>query len=291
MFGIRGEKGEPYHVWAAALAVSILLAGIGIAASNSTVSQVSVQQTVYGPYSVGQQTNIPGISIGNVTATVVNKYTYVDPVARLNESGTLYGPYSVGQSTNIPGVSIYNITVEVINKKSGVIHQKVWLNESAVRPTVANATSNYTVSLSPGWNLFSFPIIASGYSPDYSLSSCSSGEISSPVWSLSNGTYLRTGELADGSGYWVRSSVSCTLAFSGTGIKISEFQPLEKGWNIMGSLPVAVPFNSIAGTCNLTAGPYGYAPNTGSYYLANTLEPGNGYLVEVSSACSLGSHA
>ncbi|MDE1824931.1 MAG: hypothetical protein KGH61_00365 [Candidatus Micrarchaeota archaeon] len=56
--------------------------------------------SVYGPYFIGQSTNIAGVSIYNVTSNS----------AWLRESGSIYGPYGTGQATNLAGVGIYNIS-------------------------------------------------------------------------------------------------------------------------------------------------------------------------------------
>ncbi len=151
--------------------------------------------------------------------------------------------------------------------------------------TIPSNFQTFVLNLQPGWNLFSIPL---QYAVELN-GTCSSSNIVSPVWQLANGQYQKANFLYGGEGYWVDVSSACSAVLSGPALSLSQFPSLAPGWNMVGAPASATSFNSIAGTCSVTDGPYAYYTGSGAYQYSTELNPGSGYFVEVSSDCSLGS--
>jgi hypothetical protein len=115
---------------------------------------VSLQSVVYGPYGIGQSTNLPNVKILNVSivnpvVTLHGGYITNQSVT-LVEAGKSYGPYSIGQSTYKKGLSVANITGTLtINYTSNglvasISNEQVWFKESA--KTYGPFSENQTVA-------------------------------------------------------------------------------------------------------------------------------------------------
>ena len=219
---------------------------------------------------------------------------------------------SSGHTVNVSGLKCFN-SVGLPLASAAPFAGSIWLNytvapgtPSASNPmytakiatiqagaTTATTTippfnyATYTLTLNAGWNLFSIPLeYATGLS-----GTCSSGELVSPVWQLSNGQYIRATSLYGGVGYWIKSTAACALTFAGPSLSINEFSNLNAGWNMIGALNGTTQFSSIKGTCNVVSGPFGFDIASNSYYNSTSLVTGSGYFINVTSACNLGSGA
>jgi hypothetical protein len=112
------------------------------ATTSSTTTGTTIISTpsgIYGPYLIGQSTNIAGVSpkwffstiSGNNTAVSIGQTwngTVSGQQVYLNESSETYGPYFIGQATNLAGVSIQYIGNGI--QHCGLSDPQVWLNES-----------------------------------------------------------------------------------------------------------------------------------------------------------------
>ncbi len=151
--------------------------------------------------------------------------------------------------------------------------------------TTISSYSTYTVNIQSGWNVFSVPL---AYVTQLS-GTCTSSNLMSPVWQLVNGRYVQATFLYGGTGYWLKSDSDCSLTFSGPPLATAEAFTLTPGWNVVGSFGSTTQFSDISGGCNIVAGPYWYNPASASYQTESAMTPGQGYLIDVSSACNLGS--
>ena len=86
-------------------------------------------------------------------------------------------------------------------------------------------------------------------------------------------------------GYWLKFSSETKINFFGAPIRTMEF-PINKGWNIIGSLNQPVSVLSIASVPPhlITSQFFGYSDN---YFIADSLLPGKGYWVKVNQPGSL----
>ncbi len=151
----------------------------------------------------------------------------------------------------------------------------------------------YTLSLNRGWNLFSVPM---AYAVMHNTT-CESGMISSPIWQLANGSYRKVSSVSGGFGYWVRSTSACSVTFFGSNMTYSIMPSLSSGWSSIGAPAAPTAFSYIAGSCNAIR-LVGFNTSSNSYYDVSTsstnnqtgMHSGAGYLIKVSSACSLGNN-
>jgi murein DD-endopeptidase MepM/ murein hydrolase activator NlpD len=131
------------------------------------------------------------------------------------------------------------------------------------------------VSVQEGWNLISVPVVAA----DMSKSSLFSSATSSAF--MYQKGYVPKDTLQNSIGYWLKFSTTEDLILPGTPFLTDTFT-VSPGWNIIGSLGTSLPTNHLIpiGT-NIQSGFFGYE---GVYQVSDTLKPGKGYWIKVSSA-------
>ncbi len=135
------------------------------------------------------------------------------------------------------------------------------------------------LAITPGWNLISVPRLEA----DSTKRRLFPTAISSAFGY--DGSYVVSDILARGRGYWLKFEAGETMAFNGTTVLIDTVE-LREGWNMIGSLSVAIPVGSIASI------PPGVATSRffdyqGTYRQADSIVPGHGYWVRVYQKCSL----
>ena len=191
-------------------------------------------------------------------------------------------------------------------------------------PTISISFENVTINIKPGWNLLSSPTATGGSSGSelstiYSQLQNNCGLSSSEklwgyngtsgmyIWINGPGSAIGTFQsyeeyyMAAGSvngingnnGYWFYSTKQCSVttqgilassAPAGTSFKTA----LSTGWNLIG-VPLIEnnSFSTIASSCNLRGGFYGYDPTTNSYTNTTMSTVGKGYFVFANSPCML----
>ena len=172
-------------------------------------------------------------------------------------------------------------------------------------PTPTPTLTRTSISLEPGWNLFSFNVSPANsdvrivfasiygkyrivesydgtttlYDPDMPIEDCTLREVNAYH------------------GYWIDMTEAATLTVSGSPISPTTPMPLVEGWNLVSylstdTLPVAEALASIEGQYTAVLG---FDERALSYYPSlpddmNTLvalEPGHGYWVKMSAAATL----
>jgi hypothetical protein len=129
------------------------------------------------------------------------------------------------------------------------------------------------VSLSTGWNLISVPVLPSNDSVRVLFPGATSN-----AFGYSNG-YQISPVLSPGYGYWIKYGSGSDDSLRGA-ILTSDTIPVATGWNLVGSISSAIPVSSV------TSNPPGMVTGTffgysGSYIVADSIEPGKGYWVKV----------
>lgn len=117
-------------------------------------------------------------------------------------------------------------------------------------PGTLTAHYGVPISLQPGWNLISLPVVPTDSSPKSVLGSLIAANEVSIVWGYSASTKAwqsftppSTGSLAtmvDGAGYWVYMKSAATLYVGGAVIPNTQTPPaypLVSGWNLIGFKP------------------------------------------------------
>lgn len=169
-------------------------------------------------------------------------------------------------------------TVPVMVSYAGGMPTAVTVNaQMSSIPGAGIATSTFT--LRPSWNLVSVPVAASGAGVADLFPN-----ISSPGFAYSSGTgYQPASVLENGKGYWIRLPALQSVTMQGPARNADVIQ-LKAGWNLIGSLSVPVPVNTV-GTGGLALSHFfGY---DGGYQQASVLEPGKGYWVKSSADGSI----
>jgi plastocyanin len=136
-----------------------------------------------------------------------------------------------------------------------------------------------TDSVTTGWNLLSVPFLAT----DTSVAALYPGAVSQAF--VYAGGYAPLSAVANGPGYWIKFGTGQEVGYSGL-LVASDTVPVAQGWNIVGSVSSAIAAPSILTVPPgiVTSAFYGYA---GGYVAADTIFPGRGYWVKVSSPGSL----
>ncbi len=130
-----------------------------------------------------------------------------------------------------------------------------------------------------GWNLVSAPLV----STDYRRTILFPGSISKAF--AYDGTYLGFDTLVPGTGYWLRFNGAPDIKANGSGM-LADSVPVIEGWNLIGGISKSLAVNEITSVPGglVTTQFFGY---DGGYAHSDTIRPGHGYWVKVSSAGEL----
>lgn len=192
----------------------------------------------------------------------------------------------------------WSLLVESSGYPSQTVNVAVAANQATTVNIVFGEIPNaQEIALSAGWNLVSLNVVPSSYAVDSVF-----GGINS-VLQIKNETrsyapeqpmYLNTlATLAPGEAYWVNLSSPATLTVQGPVIDPSAIPiSLKAGWNLVAylpenALPVATALSSISAWLQEVRY-FGdsYVPGSARNALTQ-LEPGKGYWIRVSQACTL----
>lgn len=164
-------------------------------------------------------------------------------------------------------------------------------------------TTAYSFAIAPGymenpfgsgWHMMSIPLIPQYTSIDSIFGDDVTGAFFVYDYSQSTG-YNLVQDVQHGSGYWLALENPATVDLEGTPAVDSVFLPLALNWNIVGAaMTVSVPLDSLYFTDGITLNAYTEAVNggwispafyrynntSGSYELADTLNPWGGYWLQ-----------
>jgi hypothetical protein len=154
---------------------------------------------------------------------------------------------------------------------------------------VKSTQDTYTLNLNAGWNMISVPVVLADKNYLNFDTDC---EFKSVLWELNaeSQRFQRATTIKAGRGYWIKTANSCTASARYTQkVALADYPiDLGKGWNLIGSQYDPVAFSEITNDCQITRGPFWYNPQTGTYTaVATTMEPGKGYLIKTSNACTI----
>ncbi len=137
------------------------------------------------------------------------------------------------------------------------------------------ATSRVPVDL--GWNLLSLPRHSRDKAKSFLYPTAASNAF------IYDGTgYKSSDTLTPGAGYWLKFSFAQDVAIDGAPL-MSDTTLVSRGWNIIGSLTIALPLGGISSEPPgiIVSSPFGFHAG---YFPADTLMPGRGYWLKVSEA-------
>jgi hypothetical protein len=259
----------------------------GFTATSGSVTSGPISVSLYMNNSLlGTYNTTPSFYLGPFSTIGQHYYVYVGQTFINKIPAGFYYPFVPVEVIVNSGSAISTITLSTSTATTSTVTTTV----PTTFPTTTISKVNYatyTLVLKPGWNMFSIPL---QYATRVNAT-CSSSDLLSPVWQLSGGQYVKASYLYGGYGYWLDAGRLCAITFYGPALSASQFPNLTSGWNLVGALNYSTPISSIIGSCSVAKGPTGFNTTSGSYYNTSILTPGNGYFINVKSACSLGSSA
>jgi hypothetical protein len=132
--------------------------------------------------------------------------------------------------------------------------------------------NSFTLSLSVGWNMVSFPVLPA----DTSFTDIFSGKGYYQVLTWTGTSYATPTNVEAGKGYWILVLVPTTISVEGTPVS-SYSSDLNGGWNMVGSVN-----GGVVNCGSVFSGYYQLLTWSGtSYNTATTIDPGKGYWVLV----------
>jgi uncharacterized protein (TIGR02145 family) len=138
-------------------------------------------------------------------------------------------------------------------------------------------TLDAQVPTKTGWNLISIPVAV----PDGRKTILFPHAVS-PAYGYQDG-YITKDTLVNGIGYWLKFLTEGDIPLYGEDVYMDSCT-VEQGWNIIGSVSLPVPVNTIITEPSeiITSKYFGYTPGIG-YEETDTIQPGKGYWVKVNS--------
>jgi hypothetical protein len=139
---------------------------------------------------------------------------------------------------------------------------------------LAGFSTTLSQPVSGGWNLMSVPLVVK----DFRTIALYPGA-ASPAF-IYRGSYTQRDTLSAGSGFWMKFGAGGSVPLTGTAAQTESVAVLA-GWNIIGppGYPVLTSAIVPSGTTVLS----NYFGYSNSYFIEDTLKPGHGYWVKVSS--------
>jgi len=141
------------------------------------------------------------------------------------------------------------------------------------------AVQSVPITIAEGWNLLGVPVEVA----DFDYLNVFPNAVPGTLFGF-DGTYFQPdpSDLDRGSGYWLRFSQAETVTLEGIDGGLGPIT-LSQGWNLISGLSCSVPLSSIEdpGGVMIEGTLFGFS---GTYYQANTLEPGYSYWVRASAA-------
>jgi hypothetical protein len=151
---------------------------------------------------------------------------------------------------------------------------------STVWSFTTGSSSAFSYLMNKGWNLVSLPVIASNPRADRQLPYANL-----PVYEyVPDSGYVSKDTLDNGHGYWVKFAIPQVVTLTGDSLTSDTFSVVD-GWNLIGSLSVPVPTNSIVTNGTTIISRFSYY-NAG-YVPSDTIVPSKAYWVKVSGAGTL----
>jgi expansin len=144
----------------------------------------------------------------------------------------------------------------------------------------ALAPDSVTMHLHAGWNLSSIPLLAGD-----SRLAVLFPSVAVHAFGY-EGSYVKADSLSTGVGYWLKCDSAATRTIRGVSFPADTI-PVVPGWNLIGSIAHAVPAGSVQSSPPGIVASRFFGYDGGSYFTADTIQPGAGYWVRVQSGGAL----
>jgi hypothetical protein len=203
----------------------------------------------------------------------LNSYEHdADSEFTLEYNMTNTRPSLVGQAANVPSAGVASVQWNKLNPST--THYWYAVAKDPQNHTTQSDTwsfttaANFNLTLNPGWNMISFPVIPS----NSSFSSIFSNVGYYQVLTWSGTSYVTPAEVEAGRGYWVLVLSETTVEIEGVPVDTYELD-LPAGWSMIGSI-----YGNAVNAETVFQGFYQLLTWSGtSYVIATTIERGKGY--------------
>jgi len=149
---------------------------------------------------------------------------------------------------------------------------------------IGTALAYVDVSLTAGWNMASVSLTLG----NNSVSAVFPGVAAVYTWDPASKSYVVPSTIEPNKGYWVAVTGNTTITLTGTAVT-GWTGNITASWNMIGSVidnaSIASPNDSPDGSVQPFA--YWWNPETKSYVMTTTIEPGKGYWVASVQDCTL----
>ncbi|MBI5176475.1 hypothetical protein HY995_00135 [Candidatus Micrarchaeota archaeon] len=169
------------------------------------------------------------------------------------------------------------------------------------QPPVEGAKEEFTIMFREGWSLFSVPLYYDGPSLCTAEGACTAdyrGRMPKvkentcdvrAVYGFDGARYVKSGinYLQSGRGYWLNAQSPCAITFEGNNRLFTQkySQPLNAGWNLVGTPMDKVGLDQLENDCRITSGPWRYAG--GKFVKEDSVTGGRAYWVKSANDCTL----
>jgi hypothetical protein len=170
---------------------------------------------------------------------------------------------------------------------TGVNELSRWTASDANNPLVGGGTVTLSVPVTVNWNIVSLPV--SSPVPGDSVLQVFVNSVNPYGFRFQNG-YVQSFTLANGPGYWIKSSQTYNQDITGFA-RDTLTVPVSGGWNMIGSISTQID-TSVAHVTPSVAGlrTSAFFKYQAGYVIATTIDPGFGYWVKTSQAGSFFMH-
>jgi len=164
-------------------------------------------------------------------------------------------------------------TVDTVWLISKSVSNNSYIDSAFATVTITVGKTTISSNLMDGWNMVSVPL----YVDDFSKNNLYPIAVSN-AFTYTN-SYIAKDTLTIGIGYWIKVNGAQSIDIEGFKCE-EETINVHTGWNMIGSISIPVPVNSILSIPGgmITSNFYKY---TGTYQTADSIEPGKGYWVKV----------
>ncbi len=247
------------------------------ASDNAKEVAASVSSVAASNQSANSQERIDYIVLSpGETAEVSAYFTAQTPGTKLARI-TVYS-----QEASCPINPYIDQACKLVEKQVAQASAKVNVNREAP-PQPPQDKPYGTIALRSGWNMVSVPV-NSKISMVEVAGACGTA---SQAWRLAESGYVKEDTLVPGYGYWVKGTKDCKYEVKGES-RVRSLEPLNAGWNLIGSLGTAAQFSDLSSGCSVSSGPWHYNTEQKQYEYSSSLQPGKAYWVKVGGACKLG---
>ncbi len=244
---------------------------------NSGIQKIAILSTDFPSFTTGLDTSNHRLS----QVYSISTYPVIFQMMGINSIKISYDDSYIGdQGKNDIAVFIWK------DEKWSPISSEVDTSNKTITALISEGgtyavftKSEATQQVLDGWNMVSVPLVVPDYKKSILFPSAQSEAFAY------KGSYVVKDTLENGIGYWLKYASAQAASIFGYPLT-SDTIPVTNGWNMIGSISQSINTSSIVSIPGgmITSAFFGY---NGSYFIADTIEPGKGYWVKTSQSDSL----